>query len=167
MEFGAKLAISHVNGYCFVEYLSFDAFNEGVTLVDSIERFKARFGHYPQAVIVDKIYRTRDNIAFAKSKGIRLSGPPLGRPTKDEELLKKQRKEEREDAKTRNRIEGDFGLGKRIYGLDLVAARLRGTSETSIAMQILVMNLGRRLRVLFVHFLRRLFLADEPLLMVI
>ena len=73
---------------------SFDAFNEGATLVDSIEGFKARFGHYPQAIIADKIYRTRGNTAIAKSKGIRLSGPPLRRPNKDEELLKKHMKEE-------------------------------------------------------------------------
>jgi len=40
-------------------------------------------------------------------------------------------------------VEGKFGQGKRKYGLDLIMAKLRGTSETWIAMIILVMNLEK------------------------
>jgi len=157
VEFGAKLAISNVNGYTFMERVSFDAFNEGTTLIESVENYRRRFGRYPQAVVVDKLYRTRENIAFCKLHGIRLSGPPLGRPTKDVALLQQQRREEKEDALIRNRIEAVFGAGKRFYGLGRILTRLRGTSETVIAMQLMVMNLERRLRVLFVHFLHQLF----------
>ncbi|MDP3488005.1 MAG: IS5 family transposase [Bacillota bacterium] len=74
VEFGAKLAISIVNGFIFMEHLSFDAFNEGITLIQSIENYRKRFGFYPQAVIADKIYRNRENIAYCKALGIRLSG---------------------------------------------------------------------------------------------
>jgi len=84
VEFGAKLAISNVNGYSFMERVSFDPFNEANTLMESVENYRRRFGTYPQAVIADKIYRNRENLAFCKQRGIRLSGPPLGRPTKDE-----------------------------------------------------------------------------------
>ncbi len=91
VEFGAKVAISTVNGFSFIEHLSFDAFNEGNTLITTVNNYYRRFGFYPKAVIADKIYRNRKNISFCKSLGIRLSGPPLGRPAKDPDLLKAQR----------------------------------------------------------------------------
>ncbi len=44
-----------------------------------------------QSVHVDKIYRTRENLAWCKERGIRLSGLPLGRPPKNRSAeLKKQ-----------------------------------------------------------------------------
>ncbi|MBQ9443846.1 MAG: transposase [Lachnospiraceae bacterium] len=33
---------------------------------------------------MDQIYRTRKNLSFCKERGIRMSGPLLGRPRKDE-----------------------------------------------------------------------------------
>lgn len=48
VEFGAKLAISVVNGYAYLEHLSFDNFNEGTTLIASVENYKQRFGYYPE-----------------------------------------------------------------------------------------------------------------------
>lgn len=154
VEFGAKLAISVVNGYSYMEHLSFDNFNEGITLKASVENFKQRFGHYPEAVIADKIYRNRENIAYCKNHGIRLSGPPLGRPVKDAELRRQQYHQEREDSSIRNAVEGKFGEGKRFYGLNRIMTRLQSTSETVIAMQLLVMNLEKRLRSLFVQIFK-------------
>ncbi len=40
-----------------------------------------RTGHYPERLLADPIYRTRDNRKFCKLHGIRLSGPKLGRPS--------------------------------------------------------------------------------------
>ena len=85
VEFGAKLDISVVDGFTRLEYLSFDAYNEAVTLKQTIERYRERTGHYPKRVFADKIYRNRDNLDFCKEGGIRLSGPALGRPKKDEQ----------------------------------------------------------------------------------
>ena len=46
---------------------------------------------YPESVQVDRIYRTRSNRAFCKERGIRISGPPLGRPPANiSQLHKKQ-----------------------------------------------------------------------------
>jgi hypothetical protein len=84
VEFGAKLAISVVNGYSHIEKLSWDAYNEGQTLLESVSRFKERFGFYPKEVLADKIYRTRDNLKALNVLGIRMLGPKLGRPRKDE-----------------------------------------------------------------------------------
>ncbi len=76
-------------------------------------------GYYPESIHVDKIYRTRDNRKYCQGKGIRISGPPLGRPKKNMSS----------DEKNRNRIEGKFGEGKRRYGLDLIKTKLKLTSE--------------------------------------
>lgn len=48
---------------------------------------------------------------------------------------KKQRKQEREDSKIRNHIEGKFGEGKRFYGLGLVMTRLADSCETVVALR--------------------------------
>jgi hypothetical protein len=71
--------------------LEWDAYNENGTLIDSIERYKEKRGFYPEAVLADKIYRTRENRDFCKARGIRLSGPKLGRTTeKEKREAKKQ-----------------------------------------------------------------------------
>ncbi|RJG23365.1 transposase [Paenibacillus thiaminolyticus] len=51
-------------------------------------------------------------------------------------------------------MEGKFGEGKRSHGLGRIRARLQTTSETVIGLQLLVMNLEKRLRVLFLPLLR-------------
>jgi IS5 family transposase len=110
---------------------------------------------YPAVILADKIYRNRENLAYCKSRGIRLSGPKLGRPTKESQL--EDRKQEGRDAAERNAIEGKFGEGKRRFGLGLIRARRSTTSETVIALQFLVMNLERRLRFLFLFLFRLCF----------
>lgn len=148
VEFGAKIAVSMTKGYAFMDRLSWDNFNESTTLIDVIEKYRERMGYYPAVVQADQIYRTRENRSFCKQHGIRLSGPALGRkpkngPTNEEKQVVKQ------DTGERNAIEGKFGEGKRKYGLGCIRARLAKTSESVITLQLLVMNLERRLRVLF------------------
>ena len=41
----------------------------------------SRTGFYPERVLADQIYRTQDNRAYCKLRGIRLLGPKLGRLT--------------------------------------------------------------------------------------
>ncbi|UNO49430.1 IS5 family transposase [Alicyclobacillus acidoterrestris] len=147
VEFGAKVAISVVDGYAMMKKMNWDNFNEGTTLIESVERYVERFGCYPEAVLADKIYRTRENLRYCKEHGVRLSGPKLGRPPK--QVDPEQKKLEQQDMGERNAVEGKFGEGKRSYGLGLIRARLRQTSETVIALQLLVMNLEKRLRLLF------------------
>ncbi|WP_374723542.1 IS5 family transposase [Calidifontibacillus erzurumensis] len=155
VEFGAKVAISVVDGFALIEKLDWDNYNEGITLQESIENYQKRYGFYPEAVLADKIYRNRDNLSYCKRLGIRLSGPKLGRPSKEEEM--DQKRLVHSDASERNAIEGKFGEGKRRYGLGLIRARLHESSETVIAIQFLIMNLERKLRALFYHFFRELF----------
>ena len=159
VEFGAKIAASLVDGYAWIETAQWDSFNEATTLQASVEAYKQRFGYYPAVILADKIYRNRDNLNYCKELGIRLSGPKLGRPSKDQSEVS-DRMQERQDAAQRNAIEGKFGEGKRKLGLGRIRARGAETSLTVIAIQFLVMNLERRLRVLFLLFFRMLGFRD-------
>ncbi|NEZ56884.1 IS5 family transposase [Adonisia turfae] len=146
VEFGAKFAMSCVAGYVFLDRLSWDNFNESEDLIPQIERFRARTGHYPASVHADQIYRTRDNLRWCKQHGIRLSGPPLGRPSLDEAQHAFLRQQARDDESIRVTVEGKFGQAKRRFGLGHVMAKLAQTAETMIAITCLVMNLEKRLR---------------------
>ena len=53
---------------------------QSACLIEAVERFKVRTGHYPECVLADQIYRTRENRNYCKAHGIRISGPNLGRP---------------------------------------------------------------------------------------
>jgi transposase, IS5 family len=154
-EFGAKVSISLVDGYAFLDVLSWDNYNEGIRLKQAVELYLQRFKCYPAIVIGDQIYRNSDNRKYCKRFGISLSGPRLGRPLQDKK--EEQRRLERQDASERNAVEGKFGEGKRRYGLSRVMAKLQETSETVIALQFLVMNLERRLRLLFLQIFKVLF----------
>lgn len=131
-EFGAKISISLVDGFSFVDKISWDAYNECGDLIGQIKRYHQRFGCYPESVHVDKIYQTHENRRFCRTHGIRLSGPPLGRPTADTEQLKAQQKLQRQDELDRIAVEGKFGQGKRRFSLGQVMTKLAHTSEVSI-----------------------------------
>lgn len=149
-EFGAKVSISLVNGYAFTERISWDNFNEGTDLIETIKKYHHRFGTYPESVHADKIYRNRENLRYCREHGIRLSGPPLGRPRKatpeNQAELKAVRHLARQDELDRIPVEGKFGQGKRRFGLGRIMAKLAGTSATVITLNILVMNLEKLLK---------------------
>ena len=144
VEFGAKIAASCVDGYVFLDYLSWDNFNESNHFIERVESFKEKMLFYPSSVHVDKIYRTKKNRAFCKEKGIRISGVPLGRPPKN--ISNKTKQQAREDEIIRNVIEGKFGIGKRRFTLNKIMTKLSSTSATTIAIIFLVMNLSALLK---------------------
>lgn len=143
VEFGAKVSISLVDGFSFVDKIGWDAYNESCDLIDQVKQYRKRFGFYPESVHVDKIYRTQDNRRFCKKYGIRLSGPPLGRPVGDTELLKAQKKIQHQDELDRIAVEGKFGQGKRRFSLGRIMTKLAQTSEVSIMIAFIVMNLEK------------------------
>ena len=147
VEFGAKLVLSRSGGFHVIEKLSWDNFNEASSLQEQIENYRTRTGCYPEAILADRLYRNRDNLAFCRERGIRLSGPKLGRPGKNR---REDVKIERADSAMRNAIEGSFGTAKRKYGMNRIMTKLQKTSETSVALIVLVMNLEKIVRDLFV-----------------
>jgi hypothetical protein len=89
----------------------------------------------------------RENRAWCKERGIRISGPPLGRPPAY--VSREQKKQALNSEKIRNEIEGKFGQAKRRFSLDRVMAKLTNTAPTAIAITFLVMNLATALRRFF------------------
>jgi hypothetical protein len=141
VEFGAKLDVSlDERGMARIERISFDAYNECDVLIQAVENYKARTGHYPERVLVDQIYRTRANLTYCKNLKIRVSGPALGRPKKDAKVDKKV---EYKDNTDRIAVERAFALAKHSYGLGLVVTKRGETTKSSIALSILAMNLDR------------------------
>jgi len=133
-EFGAKIHLTLVQGYSFLDTVSWDAFHEGSHLTEYVERYHSRFGYYPAKVLADKLYCSRANRKYLKEKGIKLAAKPLGRPSK--KAVGKH-----VSPGERNPIEGKFGQAKNGYGMNRIRARLKQTSQSWIASIILVLNL--------------------------
>ena len=165
VEFGAKLDISISNGFTRLEKQSFEAYNESTVLIETIERYKERTGSYPARVLADKIYRNRDNLAWCKEKEIRLSGPALGRPKKDSIIDKKQ---DYRDICDRVEVERDFSLAKRKCGLGQIFTRLKETTEHTISLAIVVLNLRKVLCAFFrlLYYFKPMFSAFEKMVFV-
>lgn len=163
-EFGAKLDVALRDGIAWPDRIGWDAHNEGQWLMHHVERYKQRYGCYPEAVNADRIYGTRENRAMLKALGIRFIGKALGRPTAESRAPAARRALKKEMAQ-RNLIEGKFGQAKNAYGLDRIPARLQATSESWIAAIFLVMNIAALMRELpdrlgsFVRLLLRMLLC--------
>ena len=159
VEFGAKLDLSvDEHGMARVEKLSFDAYNESEVLKTAVENYKQRTGHYPERVLVDQIYRNRENLNFCKEHGIRLSGKRLGRPKQHETDMKTEYK----DNKDRIEVERKFSLAKRKFGLGLLYTKLKNTTEASILLSVIAMNIDR-LAAMFVRSFWIILFCDSDL----
>ena len=142
IEFGSKLGVSLDKGFARITTLSWDAYNESSDLIPQVEQYKNLHGYYPDLVQVDKIYATRTNRAWLKERGIRITAPPLGRKSKNQqEESYYQKSKPKAEARQRNLIEGKFGQGKNGYNLNKIRAKLQETSESWIACIFFVMNL--------------------------
>ena len=69
-----------------------------------------------------------------------------------------------DDQRQRNAVEGKIGQGKRRFGLGLIREKLSATQGSTIALNVLVMNLEKLLQLLFVFFAYwlQLLLDNEP-----
>lgn len=161
VEFGIKFDLSIDEDHMGrIEKITFDPYNESEVLKRAVESYKTRTGHYPERVLADQIYRTRENRKFCKENGIRLSGPKLGRPSK--ELSAEEKHIEYKDNTDRIEVERSFSLSKRCYGLGLIKTKLEETSYGSVGLSIFVTNLFRilgRASDLFCAFFKVLFLT--------
>ena len=154
VEFGAKLSASlDSTGLAYVDELRWDAFNESKDLSVQVEAYRKRYGYYPESVLADGIYGTRDNRRYCKELGIRFGVKPLGRPKKvttlNKEEIRQEKRQRRQDHLERIPIEGKFGQGKNRHGLEKIRAKLAETSEAWIRAIFLVMNLRVLLKLLF------------------
>lgn len=128
VEFGAKIGVSIVEGYNFIDHHSWDAYNEGADLQLQIDKYKERFGCLPATILADKIYMNRANRAILKDLEIKNYCKPLGRPPKEPPSPERQAMMAKAVGQ-RNEIECSFGTGKRVYQANDIRAKLPETAE--------------------------------------
>ena len=169
VEFGAKLSVSLTGrGLARVDRLRWDAFHEGLDLKSQVEDYRRRYGYYPQKVLGDPLYGSRDNRRYLNSRGIHFAGKPLGRPKKvtpaNRDELKRLKAQRREEYLQRIPIEGKFGQGKNGYRLNYIRAKRADTSAAWINSIFLVMDLLILLRIFFVRCKKAVAAALLPIL---
>lgn len=127
VEFGAKVNTIQVDGINFIEHLSFDAFNEGIRLVECIQAQQRLFRQRVTHLSADRIYATNANRKYcsAPKKKITTSFVRKGRASKNEAQIQQMRKVLNKERSTR--LEGSFGTEKQHYSLDKVKARTKHT----------------------------------------
>lgn len=141
VEFGARIGVSIVSGYSFIDHHSWDAYNESSDLTLHIDLFKKRFGRNPGRFFGDKIYLSRDNRKTLKEKEIEIMGRPLGRPPKNPSAEQIER--EKVGVSLRNEAEAQFGTGKRAYRANGIRAKLPDTARCWTGMCYFVKNLTK------------------------
>ena len=150
-EFGSKINVSEVGGFCRIDRLSWDTFNESKDVKQQVKNYRRLYGRYPKYFLGDQIYLTRENRKYLKSKGIIIFGKPLGRPPKHKSVSPSQRYRKKKKLAERNHIEAKFGQGKRGYGLNNIKARLANTSESWVSSIFFVMNLLKLMEIAEKH----------------
>lgn len=143
VEFGPKIAVSHVGGFAFVDAFDYDNFSEATVLPDQVEAYEERFGKKPPYVAADKLYGNRHNRAKLQAEEIRSALSPLGRPSKVEGNERRWRIQKQRE---RNRIEGAFGCAKEYYGVDRIRYKGEEGGETWVRLGFLGMNLMTAMR---------------------
>ena len=144
VEFGAKIGASIVNGYTYVDHLSWDAYNESSDLAIQIELYRKRFGMLPREVQVDKIYLGKANRQYLKDNHVECYNRPLGRPPKEDN--DRHAEEKRRAICERNEIEATFGTSKRVYRANNIRAKLDNTADTWIGACFFAKNVMKFLR---------------------
>ncbi len=110
-----------MDGVNFIEHISFDAFNEGIRLISSVELVEGLFGNKVEKLAGDNIYANNANRSYCTENGITTSFVRKGRPSKEEQSLKQTRKELGVERATK--MEGAFGTQKNHYNLKRIKAR--------------------------------------------
>jgi len=137
VEFGCKVNKVWVDGICFLEHISFEAFNEGTRLKSSIELQRRYTGKCSQ-MGADAIYATNENRSYCTAEGIATCFVPKG----------KQGREGEQKAAMRTalgtlrgtRLEGSFGREKLHYLLERIKARTESTEAGWIFFGFLTAN---------------------------
>lgn len=109
-----------VDGINFIEHLSFEAFNKGTRLQDSIWCSWSLFGKITH-ISADNIYTTNANRKWCTERKIATNFKRQGRAGKYENQRQILAAELRKERTTR--MEGSFGTEKRHYSLDRIKAR--------------------------------------------
>ncbi len=111
-------------------------------LVEKRDRWsRERTGHYPKRVLVDQVYRTKENCKYYERRGVKMSGCKPGRLPADKKERRRAERAERKDEIDRIEVERFFSRDKRCFGAGLVMDKFSKTTLVSIALSVLVANL--------------------------
>jgi IS5 family transposase len=137
VEFGAKVHKVQAGGLSFIEHLSYDNFNEGTRLKQSVAFHQKYFGKCSQ-LAADAIYATNENRRYCNRLAIATSFIPKGKQGK----LKEQKSAMRSALSTVRAtvLEGSFGNEKNHYLLGKVKARTQATEIAWIFFGMLTAN---------------------------
>ena len=146
VEFGAKVHKLQIDGISFIEHLSFDAYNEGTRMSQTL--FKAQSLTHTSVKILgaDAIYATNANRKLLTTKGIQTDFKIKGRPGRHHEhksQLSKMITKERV-----SKLEGSFGTDKEFFLLKKIRARNEKTERLWIFFGIHTsnaFNIGKRI----------------------
>ena len=146
VEFGAKVNKLQINGISFIQKISFDNFNEGTQLKNSIYKAQGLTKTKVKVVGADAIYATNKNRVFVTNNQIRTDFKPKGKPSKH---YKQQKQLKAAITKERaSRLEGSFGKEKEHYHLKKIKARTKPNEILWIFFGIHTANaleIGRRM----------------------
>jgi len=137
VEFGAKVNMLQVNGINFIEHLSYNNFNEGARLQNTIEMQRRYFGASHQ-MGADAIYATNKNRSYCTKNNIATSFVAKGKEGK----YKEQKSQMRSIlGKIRSTVlEGSFGNEKTHYQMDNIKARTEHNEKVWIFFSLLTSN---------------------------
>jgi len=139
VEFGPKVALSHVSGFTFLDHMSHNNFNEAQWLSRQIEHFVERFGTRPEWCVGDNLYGSRENRGYLKELGIRDSFVPLGRREKMRVGNTRWRKKMN---RRRNQVEGGIGHSKEHVLFHRIRYCIEDGAEIWLRLGFLGMNLA-------------------------
>jgi hypothetical protein len=138
VEFGAKVNKLQVDGISFIQHFSYDAFNEGTQLEDTICLHKKLFGKCTHHS-ADAIYATNKNRKYCTTKSIINNFVPKGK--QKQEHIEQSKIMRAELNKNRGTVlEGSFGNEKNHYLVNKVNARNEYTEKCWIFFGILTAN---------------------------
>lgn len=146
VEFGAKVHKLQVGGISFIEHLSFDAFNEGSRLKQTIYTAQQLMHTKVKIIGADAIYATNENRKFVSRNNIKTDFKRKGKPSKHHHhfnVLARMITKERASA-----MEGSFGTDKEHFLLNKIKARTQTTETLWIFFGIHTANalkIGRRM----------------------
>ena len=123
VEFGAKVNKLQIDGISFIQKISFDNFNEGTQLQNSVYKAQGLTRVKTKVVGADAIYATNKNRRFITNQNIQTDFKPKGRPSKH---YSQQKKLKAAITKERaSRLEGSFGKEKEHYHLKKIKAKTK------------------------------------------
>lgn len=146
VEFGAKVHKLQIDGISFIEHLSFDAFNEGVRLKQTIYKAQQLTHTKVKLLGADGIYANNANRKYVTNNNIKTDFKRKGRPSKHKshfDQLAKMITKERA-----SRLEGSFGTDKEHFLLNRIKARNQLTERLWIFFGIHTsnaLNIGKRM----------------------